>query len=129
MFVMENFRDFDAGQDPFGRTWHAKFKYLQTGISIRHSDSVDVCFILDNGEEQVKKTVVMQNADIRAYGARTGRIVSDSWCSRIAMCKLCYAIESGEDLEKDHLPVTAHEIAEFDSKIKKWEDGWGKHAA
>jgi hypothetical protein len=126
---MENFRDFSAGQDPFGRTWHAQFKYLQTGISIRHSDSVDVCFILDNGEEQAKKTVVMQNADIRAYGARTGRIVSDSWCSRIAVCKLRYAIESGEDLEKDHLPVTVREIEEFDSKIKKWEDGWSKHAA
>jgi len=127
---MENFRDFDAGQDPFGRTWHARFKYLQTGISIRHSDSVDVCFILDNGEEQVKRTVVMQNPDIRAYGARTGRVVSDSWCSRIATCKLRYAIESGEDLEKDHLPVTAREIEEFDSKIKKWENEWGgKHAA
>jgi hypothetical protein len=126
---MENFRDFDAGQDPFGRTWHAQFKYLQTGISIRHSDSVDVCFILNNGEEHAKKTVVIQNADIRAYGARTGRIVSDPWCSRIAMCKLRYAIETGEDLEKDHLPVTAREIAEFDSQIKKWEDEWGKHAA
>jgi hypothetical protein len=126
---MENFRDFDAGLDPFGRAWHAQFKYLQTAISIRHSDSVDVCFILDNGDERVKKTVVMQNPDIRAYGARTGRIVSDPWCSRIAVCKLRYAIESGEDLEKDHLPVTAREIEEFDSKIKKWEDEWGKHAA
>jgi hypothetical protein len=126
---MENFRDFDAGHDPFGRTWHAQFKYLQTGISIRHSDSVDVCFILDNGDERVKKTVVMGNADIRAYGARTGRIVSDPWCSRIAMCKLRYAIETGEDLEKDHLPVTAREIEDFDSKIKQWEAGWGKHAA
>ncbi len=35
-----------------------------------------------------------------------------------------------EDLEKEYLPVTAQEIEEFDSKIKKWEDEWGKeHAA
>jgi hypothetical protein len=130
MFLMENFRDFEAGPDPFGRTWHVQFKYLQTGISIRHSDSVDVRFILDNGETPVQKTVVIQNADIRAYGARTGRPVSDPWCSRIAMCKLRYAIGTGEDLEKDYLPVTAHEIEEFDSQIKKWEDDWGKkHAA
>jgi hypothetical protein len=129
MFLMENFRDFDAGHDPFGRAWHAQFKYLQTGISIRHSDSVDVCFILNNGEEQIKKTVVIQNPDIRAYGKRTGRTISDPWCSRIAVCKLRYAIETGEDLEKDHLPVTAREIEDFDSKIKKWEDEWGKHAA
>lgn len=127
---MENFRDFNAGTDPFGRTWHAEFKYLQTGISIRHSDSVDVCYILDNGEETARKVVVIQNADIRSYSKRTGRTVSDPWCSRIALCKLRHAVETAEDLEKDYLPVTAHEIEEYDSKIKKWEEDWAKeHAA
>jgi hypothetical protein len=127
---MENFRDFDAGTDPFGRTWHAQFKYLQTGISIRHSDSVDVRFVLDNGEEQIQKTVVIPNADIRAYAKRTGRPVSDPWCSRLAMCKLRHAITTGEDLEKDYLTVTPHEISEYDDIIKKWEDEWtAKHAA
>ncbi len=130
MFVMENFRDFTAGPDPFGRMWHAQFKYLQTGISIRHSDSVDVCYILDNGEERERKTVVMQNADIRAYSKRTGRPVSDPWCSRIALLKLSHAIETAEDLDKDYLPVTAREIEEYDSKIKKWEEDWAReHAA
>jgi hypothetical protein len=128
---MENFRDFEAGPDPFGRKWQVRFKYLQTGISIRHSDSVDVCFILDDGESTPhQKVVVIQNADIRAYAARTGRPVSDPWCSRIAMCKLRYVVDTAEDLEKDYLPVTAREIEEYDSKIKKWEDEWGKeHAA
>ena len=132
---MENFRDFEAGPDPFGRTWHVRFKYLQTGISIRHSDSVDVCFLLDGQVEQSEmlphhKIVVIQNADIRAYSARAGRPVSDPWCSRIAMCKLRYVIETGEDLERNYLPVTAREIEEYDSKIKKWEDEWEReHAA
>jgi len=91
---------------------------------------VDVCYILDNGDEQTQKIVVIQNADIRAYAARTGRPVSDAWCSRIALCKLRYVIETAEDLEKEYLPVTAHEIEEYDLKIKKWEDEWGKeHAA
>lgn len=127
---MKNFRDFDAGPDPFGRMWHAQFKYLQTGISIRHSDSVDVRYILDNGEEQLQKTVVIPNAEIREYSRRTGRTVSDPWCSRIAMCKLRNTIETAEDLERDYLPVTAQEIEQFDSRIKKWEDEWVKeHAA
>ena len=130
MFLMENFRDFDAGTDPFGQKWHANFKYLQTGISIRHSNSVDVCYILDNGSEQLQKIVVIQNADIRAYGASTGRPVSDAWCSRVAMCKLRHVIETAEDLEKDYLPVTAREIEEYDSKIEDWEKRWvKKHAA
>ena len=130
MFLMENFRDFIAGTDPFGRTWHAQFKYLQTGISIRHSDSVDVCFILEDGEERVLKVIVIQNPDIRAYSRRTGRPISDPWCSRIAMCKLLHAVETAEDLEKGYLPVTAREIEEYDSKVKKWEEDWARtHAA
>ncbi len=127
---MENFRDFTVGTDPFGRVWHAQFKYLQTGISIRHSDSVDVCFILDNGEEHERKVVVIHNADIRAYSKRTGRPINDPWCSRIAMCKLTHAVETGEDLEKEYLPVTVPEIEEYDSKIRKWEEDWAReHAA
>src|SRR5438270_13783084 len=114
---MENFRDFDAGTDPFGRTWHSQFKYLQTGISIRHSDSVDVRFVLNNGEEQMQTTIVIPNAEIRAYAKRTGRPISDPWCSRIAMCKLRHAITTAEDLEKDYLVVTPHDIAEYDAMI------------
>ena len=130
MFLMENFRDFTVGADPFGRTWHANFKYLQTGISIRHSNSVDVCFILDNGEEHVRKVVVIPDADLRAYSKRTGRAVDDPWCSRIALCKLKHAVETAEDLEKDYLLVTAREIEEYDSKIKQWEQDWSReHAA
>lgn len=127
---MENFRDFDAGVDPFGRTWHAQFKYLQTGISIRHSDSVDVRFVLSNGDEQVQKTIVIPNAAIRDYAHRTGRKISDPWCARIAMCKLRNAVETAEDLEKDYLTVTPQGIAEYDAMIKRWEDEWtAKHAA
>lgn len=127
---MENFRDFDAGADPFGQKWHATFKYLQTGISIRHSNSVDVCYILDNGTEQLQKVVVIANPDIRAYSARTGRPINDAWCSRIAMCKIMRIVETAEDLEKDYLLVTPREIEEYDSKIKAWEEGWVKqHAA
>jgi hypothetical protein len=130
---MDNFREFNAGPDPFGRTFHVWFKYLQTAISIRHSDSVDVCFILESaGEspEKIEKTVVIPNADIRAYSKKSGRPVNDAWCSRIAMCKLIRAIETAEDIEKYFLPVTMREIEEFDGAIKKWEQEWGKkHAA
>jgi hypothetical protein len=29
---MQNFREFEAGPDPFGRTWRVKFKWLLTAI-------------------------------------------------------------------------------------------------
>ena len=127
---MENFRDFEVGPDPFNRMWRAQFKYLQTGISIRHSDSVDVRYVLSTEGEQAQKTVVIGNADIRAYNARTNRPVSDAWCSRIAMCKLIDSIETAEGLDKDYLQVSAAEISEFDARIRKWEEEWPrKHAA
>ncbi len=130
MTLMENFRDFNAGPDPFGRTWHAMFKYLQVGISIRHSDSIDVCYVLDNGEERLQKIIVIQHADLREYSKRTGRKISDTWCSRLAMLRLQHSIETAEDLEKDYIGITANEIAEFDAKIQQWETDWVRsHAA
>ena len=63
-------------------------------------------------------------------GKRTGRPVSDTWCSRIAMCKIRQVIETAEDLEKDYLVVTPSEIEQFDATIRKWEEEWVRtHAA
>jgi hypothetical protein len=127
---MENFRDFNAGPDPFGRTWHVLFKYLQTAISIRHSDSVDVCFILETSDEKMLRTVVIPHADIRAWADRTGNKISDSWCSRIAVCKLRHALETGEDIDKEYLVMTKAEIEEYAEAVKKWGEEWLKaHAA
>src|SRR5271166_6388838 len=119
---MENFRDFEAGPDPFGRMWHAQFKYLQTAISIRHSDSIVVCYILQSGDERMKKTVVIPHAEMRAYCERAGRTMSDTLYSRIAMCRIRHMIETAEDLDKDFLVLTPREIEEFDGAVKKWED-------
>lgn len=130
MSVMENFRDFEIGPDPFGRTWHAQFKYLQTGISIRHSDSVDVCFVLDNGEEKMKRVVVLHHADLLAYCKRSGRELSDTWCSRLAAYKLKNVIETAEDIDKEYIQVPPHEIEQFDKQVKQWEEAWiQSHAA
>ncbi len=127
---MENFRDFEIGPDPFGRTWHALFKYLQTGISIRHSDSVDVCFLLNDGEQTMKRVVVLQHPELKAYCKSASRELTDTWCSRLAVCKLKYAIETAEDIDKEYIAVSPKEIAQFDKQVKAWEDEWLKsHAA
>ena len=133
MNSMENFRDFQLGPDPFGRVWHALFKYLQTGISIRHADSVDVCFVIeaaDDSYSRTQKIVVLSHPEIREFSKRTGRVITDTWCSRMAVCKLRQAIENGEDMDKDYLTVTPREIEEYDAAIRKWEAEWIRtHAA
>ena len=126
---MENFREFQV-TDPFGADWAVQFKYLQTGISIRHCDSVDVRFILTNGDARVEKTIVLMHPELRDFASATGRKISDPWCSRIAVLKLRQAIESAEDLDKDYLTVSAAELAAYDGRITAWEMTWLKdHAA
>ena len=69
---MLNFRQFEAGPDPFGRKFQVLFKWLQTAISLRHSDSVDVKFILiDENGARTEKTIALPQADLLASGDRS----------------------------------------------------------
>jgi hypothetical protein len=53
-------RLFEAGPDPFGRMWKVQFRWLQTGISIRHADTVDVNFwISTDGSEPEEKVIAL----------------------------------------------------------------------
>jgi hypothetical protein len=89
-----------------------------------------VCFILHSGDEKLLRTIVIPHAEIRAYAKRSSLKVTDSWCSRIAYCKLKNAIETGEDIDKEYLAVTPREIEEFAGMVKKFEEEWLKsHAA
>jgi hypothetical protein len=63
MYV-RNFREFEAGPDPFGRTWRVEFKWLLTAIYLRHSDSVDVKFILRCDDIKVEKTIALRHPDL-----------------------------------------------------------------
>jgi hypothetical protein len=55
--MIPNLRSFDAGPVPFGRTWHVEFRWLQTGISIRPADTVDVKFEVSSVDEGSFETI------------------------------------------------------------------------
>ena len=55
---MLNFRQFEAGPDPFGRKFQVMFKWLQTAISIRHSDTIDVKFVLVDENGPTPKPII-----------------------------------------------------------------------
>src|SRR5262245_20348516 len=98
---MLNSRRFEAGPDPFGRTWQIEFRWLQTGISIRHADTVDVKFVIwTEGEDKQERVVAMPHPDLLALSAATGHPLTDAWCLKLAANHLRYMVESGEDLEK-----------------------------
>ncbi|MBZ5595811.1 MAG: hypothetical protein LAP39_26525 [Acidobacteriia bacterium] len=108
---MENFRQFEAGPDPFGRTWKVEFKWLQTAISLRHSDTVDVKFVLRADGERSEKAIAMPHADLLQLSQKTGHPLTDPWCSRLAALHLKHIIESGEDMEKDLVTMSPADLA------------------
>lgn len=109
--MADNYRRFQAGPDPFGRTWEAEFRWLQTGISIRHADTVDVKFILwTEDEPKQEKVIALPHADLLALSAKCGHPLTDPWCLKLAARHLNYMIESGEDLEKTLVTLPAADL-------------------
>ncbi len=99
--MQEDFRQFDAGPDPFGRRWNVKFRWLQTAISIRHADAVDVKFSISCGDGAWEEKVIsLPHTALLNLAKELGRTVTDSWCSRLAATWLVHMIETFEDMDK-----------------------------
>lgn len=118
---MLNFRQFEVGPDPFGRKWQVLFKWMQTAIALRHSDTVDVKFALRSDDTRVQKQIAMPHADLLELSRSTGHEMSDAWCSRLAAMHLKRMVESGEDLEKDLVTVRLNELAGYAAEIAREE--------
>jgi hypothetical protein len=111
---MQNFRQFEAGPDPFGRKYTVYFKWLQTAISLRHADAVDVKFILeDETGARTEKTIALPHPEILRISRTTSRPMDDAWCARLAMRHLLYLIETGEDIEKDLITTSAPDLERY----------------
>jgi hypothetical protein len=119
---MLNFRQFEAGPDPFGRKFQVYLKWLQTAISIRHADTVDVKFVLeDESGSQTQKTIALPHADLLAVSARIGRPMDDAWCARLAARHLLHLVETGEDMEKDLVTVAVGELTRYAAELATLE--------
>src|SRR5882762_4498471 len=115
---MLNFREFEAGPDPFGRKFHVALKWLQTAIPIRHADTVDVKFLLiDENGERTQKTIALPHAELLRVSHDTKRPMDDAWCGRIAALHLQYLVSTGEDTEKDLVKLNRKEIADWAAEI------------
>src|SRR2546423_12951824 len=117
---MLNFRQFEAGPDPFGRKFQVMFKWLQTAISIRCSDSVDVKYILvDEDGAQSEKLIALPHPDLLRVSHETGRPMDDPWCARLAERNLLPLINTGEDMEKDLVTVTYADLQRYAGEIAR----------
>lgn len=116
--MLDNFRHFRAGPDPFGRTWQVDFLWLQTAIAIRHSDTVDVKFLISNGDTHLEKVIALPHAELVALSQKTGRPLTDPWCSRLAALHLIHMIETGEDFEKDLVTVSPEDLEKYNAMLE-----------
>src|SRR6266436_2480221 len=86
-----------------GEPFECRFRNLSTGITPRHSDTVDVEFLV-NGEPAV---VALSLATFAEYRAMTGEALTDPEVMHIAALCLQDALEQ-EGLSEDRMVVPTH---------------------
>ena len=119
---MLNFRQFEVGPDPFGRKFQVLFKWLQTAISLRHSDTVDVKFILESDGAKFQKQIAMPHAELVELSRQAGHPLTDAWCSRLAAQHLKHMVESGEDMDKDLVILRLPELTAYAAEVRHEEE-------
>jgi hypothetical protein len=111
-------RLFEAGPDPFGRMWKVQFRWLQTGISIRHADTVDVkFFVTPEGGAAEEKVIALPHPALLNLCARNGHKLTDPLCRRLAAAHLKHMIETSEDMDKTLVTVSEQELAAYDQQL------------
>ena len=108
--MFSNYRDFQAGPDPFGRLWNVQFLWQQNAISIRHADTIDCKFVVADGVGQDEKVVAVPHPLLLNLSKATGEPVSDPWVSKLAAAHLQDMIISGRDVEKTLVTMTAADL-------------------
>ncbi len=118
---MDSFRQFEAS-DVFGRKWQVLFKWMQTAISLRHADTVDVKFVLTAEDgTRVEKTLAMPHAQLLQVSKSAGHELTDPWCSRLAAKHLAHILSTGEDLEKNLVTIPPEDLERWAREIQNEE--------
>jgi hypothetical protein len=116
--MSDQYRLFEAGPDPFGRMWKVQFRWLQTGISIRHADTVDVKFwVTSNGDAPQEKVIALPHSALLELSRQSGRKLTDPMCLRLAALHLKHMIETSEDMDKTLVTVSPQELSAYDRQL------------
>ena len=115
--MFSNFRDFQAGPDPFGRMWKVQFLWQQNAISIRHADTIDCKFVVDDGVSRDEKVVAIPHPLLLKWSAASGQPINDPLVSKLAAGHLNAMIATGEDIEKTLVTMTAADLERASATI------------
>ena len=115
-----NFRRFQTGPDPFGRTWDVQFRWQQNGITIRHADTVDVKFdVWAADEPKQERVIALRHADLLRLSAANDRELTDAWCMKLAALHLKHMIVTDEDMERTLVTVSYAQLAGYEKALEE----------
>ena len=104
------YEEFSVPSPASGKIQHCRFHTLMTGISLRHSDTVDVKFLVD-GKGVV---IALPHVAFAEHHRRTGRALTDAMAIQMAGLFLKELLEKGERVQDQLLtppPKRAVELA------------------
>ena len=101
-----DYRHFEVRSRLNNQIYRCHFVYLQTAISLRHSDTVDVKFLV-NGTGVV---VALPHTAWVEYQNKTGRPLTDELAAQVAAALLREALERGDDIELLDLSPTVERV-------------------
>ena len=108
----ENFRRIEVA-DPYGQNWTVEYRWQQTAISIRHSDSVDVKFQLQSGEDVQEKVVALMFPHLMKLSSTNSRAITDPWCMKLAALHIKTMIQTDRDMEKVLVTPSLPELEKY----------------
>ncbi len=111
-----DFREFECSSRLDGSQYHCFFVFLQTAISLRHSDTVDARFIV-NGR---RITVAMPHTAFVEYRNQNSAVITDNHAAAIAARCLREYLESGGAVED--VTVPAERVLELATEVPPTSD-------
>ncbi len=108
-----DYQEFSVGSPADGAIYRCRFHHLRTGISLRHSDTVDVQYLV-NGKGI---TIALPHAAFAEYRRQTGIGLTDRDAIEIAGLVLKERLERGEPVEEPLLPLSPEETLVVARKI------------
>lgn len=115
--MVENFRKFETGPDPFGRSWKGNFLWQQNGISIRHADTVDTKWTIVSDDETYEKVVALPLPLLAKVAREYKREITDAWCMKLGGLHLIEMISTWQDMDKELVTANEEEISRYAATI------------
>lgn len=115
--MVENFRNFETGPDPFGRSWKITFRWQQNAISIRHADTIDTKWTIECDGEAQDKVIALPLPVLMKVAEELKRQITDGWCMKLGGLHLIEMLSTWQDMDKELVTASLEEIRAYAGQL------------